>query len=150
MNKDIAIIGIAGRFPQAANPDELFDNLRQGKDCITSIPRQRIIDTALPTNRPFRKCGFLDDVDKFDHAFFGISMAEARTMCPEQRMLLEIVHTCMENAGYSPATFAGSNTAVFVATAFSGYYQHAEERSPTLITGNAPEFLAAKVGRYFI
>lgn len=149
MNKDIAIIGIAGRFPMAADAAELFENLRQGKDCITSVSRQRITDTALPLNRPFRNGGYLDDVDKFDHTFFGISMAEAKTMCPEQRMLLEMVYTAMENAGYSPASFSGTNTAVFVSTAFSGYYQHAVERSPTLITGNAPEFLAAKVGRYF-
>ena len=149
MNKDIAIIGISGRFPMAGDLDELFENLKTGKDCITEISRERIRETALPPDRAFRKCGWLADIDKFDYKFFGISLAEAKTMCPEQRILLEIVYSAIENAGYNPASFSGTNTGVFVSTSFSGYYQHATERSPTLITGNAPEFLAAKIGRYF-
>jgi acyl transferase domain-containing protein len=149
MNKDIAIIGISGRFPMARNLGELFENLRQGKDCVDDISPQRIIDTALPSNRSLRKCGYLDDIDKFDYKFFGISLAEAKNMCPEQRILMEIAYACMENAGYSPASFSGTDTAVFVSTAFPAYYQHATERTHTLLTGNATEFLAAKIGRFF-
>lgn len=149
MNKDIAIIGIAGRFPFSADIDEMFENLRQGRDCISDISEQRIKDTALQPNRSYRKCGYMADVDKFDHKLFGISLAEAKAMCPEQRLLLEMAYSAMENAGYSPASLSGSNTAVFVSTAFSGYPDFASEGSATLVTGNSPEFLAAKVGRYF-
>lgn len=148
MNKDIAIIGIAGRFPYSADIDEMFENLRQGRDCISDISEQRIKDTALPPERSYRKCGYMADVDKFDHKLFGISLAEAKAMCPEQRLLLEMSYAAMENAGYSPASLSGSNTAVFVSTAFSGYPDFASEGSATLVTGNSPEFLAAKVGRY--
>lgn len=149
MNKDIAIIGIAGIFPMANDLDELFENLKYGRDCVRDISPQRVRDTTLPESRSFRKCGYIDDIDKFDYRFFGISLAEAKLMCPEQRILLEITHASLENAGYSPGSLSGSNTAVFVSTAFSGYYQHASERSHTLLTGNSPEFLAAKIGRHF-
>jgi amino acid adenylation domain-containing protein len=149
MNKDIAIIGIAGRFPFSADVDEMYENLRQGRDCITDISEQRIKDTALLPDRSYRKCGYMADVDKFDHKLFGISLAEAKAMCPEQRLLLEMSYSAIENSGYSPASLSGSNTAVFVSTAFSGYPDFASEGSATLVTGNSPEFLAAKVGRYF-
>lgn len=149
MNKDIAIIGIAGRFALSADIDEMFENLRQGRDCISDITEQRIKDTALLPDRSYRKCGYMADVDKFDHKLFGISLAEAKAMCPEQRLLLEMAYTAIENSGYSPASLSGSNTAVFVSTAFSGYPDFASEGSATLVTGNSPEFLAAKVGRYF-
>jgi amino acid adenylation domain-containing protein len=149
MNKDIAIIGISGRFPKANNLDELFDNLKAGVDCIGALSKERIEQTTLPENQQYRNCGYLEDIDKFDYKFFGVSLAEAKTMSPEQRILLEVTHAAIENSGYSPAFFNGSNTAIYVSIANSEYYRHASEFVPTLVTGNSPEFLVAKIARQF-
>jgi len=149
INTDIAIIGISGRFPMAKNLDQLFINLRDGKDCVTDISEDRINVTKLPKDRKYKRCGFLDDVDKFDYSFFGVTYAEAKAMSPDQRILLETVYAMIENSGYPVDLFSGSNTAVFVATGQSDYFKHASEYVPTLYTGNSPEFLAAKIGRHF-
>lgn len=149
MDKDIAIIGVSGRFPMAEDLNELYINLKEGRDCVTDISDERIKQTTLPENRKYRRCGFLKDVDKFDYGFFGVTLAEAKTMSPDQRMLLEIIYATMENSGYKPDSFSGSNTGVFVSTAQSNYYKHASEYVSTLYTGNSPEFLAAKIGRHF-
>jgi amino acid adenylation domain-containing protein len=149
MNKDIAIIGISGRFPKANNLEELYDNLKAGADCIGALSKERIEQTTLPVDQQYRNCGYLEDIDKFDYKFFGISLAEAKTMSPEQRILLEVTHGAIENSGYSPAFFNGSNTAIYVSIANSEYYRHASEFVPTLVTGNSPEFLVAKIARQF-
>ncbi|MCP5045538.1 MAG: polyketide synthase, partial [bacterium] len=90
-----------------------------------------------------------EDVDKFDHEFFNISLAEAQTMEPNQRVLLEVATQIFENAGYSIDAFAGNTTCVYVSEAGNEYYKHADTILPTLITGNAREFLAARIARQF-
>ena len=149
MNRDIAIIGMSGRFPDAKNTDELLENLKAGKDSIKELSLNRIEQMTISKNGKYKRCGYLDEVDKFDYRFFGISYTEAKSMCPEQRMLLETTYHAIENSGYSPEYFYGSNTSVIAAASSSNYYEHAEEKLPTLYTGNAPEYLAGILGRYF-
>src|SRR5882762_10069351 len=149
MNRDIAIIGVSGRFPMADTLDDLFENLKNGVDCVDDISPERIKQTTLAPDRVYRKCGYLSDIDKFDHKFFSISQAEANAMCPEQRLLLETVYSTLENSGYGPVHFSGTNTAVFVSTIYPTYPEHASEFMTTLVIGNSPEFLAARIGRYF-
>jgi acyl transferase domain-containing protein len=149
MNRDIAIIGMSGRFPDAKNIDELLENLKTGKDSIKELSLNRIEQMTISKKKKYKRCGYLDEVDKFDYLFFGISHTEAKAMCPEQRMLLETTYNAIENSGYSPEHFYGSNTAVIAVASSSNYYEHAEEKLPTLYTGNAPEYLAGILGRYF-
>lgn len=84
---DIAIIGMAGRFPDAKSIDQLNDNLMSGKDSLRDISKDRIRDTTLPENAAFRVGGYLEDVDKFDHQYFNIPLAEAKTMDPASARL---------------------------------------------------------------
>jgi amino acid adenylation domain-containing protein len=149
MNKDIAIIGMAGRFPGARNLEELYINLREGKNSVKEISRQRIQETALPPDKPYMICGYLEEVDKFDYKLFNISLAEAQAMDPLQRLLLETVYETIGNAGYSVETFYGSNTSIYVGDAETDYYTHADEFVGTLVSGNAKMFHAAKIARYF-
>ncbi|MEU8268267.1 SDR family NAD(P)-dependent oxidoreductase [Sphaerisporangium sp. NPDC049002] len=124
----IAVIGMSGSFPQAPDLTAFWDNLREGRDCITEIPEDRWDWRALhddPENlagpRPVRWGGFLDAVDRFDPLFFGISPREATAMDPQQRLLLTHVWQALEDAGHAPSSLAGSNTAVLIGTAPSGY-----------------------------
>jgi 3-oxoacyl-(acyl-carrier-protein) synthase/acyl carrier protein len=151
MKKDIAIIGIAGRFPDANHLDQLVENLENGKDSVREISPQRVKATTLPPGKKYKVCGYLEDIDKFDHVLFNISMAEAETMSPVQRLLLEIAYHTIENSGYRIDDFSGSYTSVYVAKSDSNYHYHAagKEYSPTLVTGNSPEFFAAAISRQF-
>jgi amino acid adenylation domain-containing protein/non-ribosomal peptide synthase protein (TIGR01720 family) len=149
MTKDIAIIGMAGRFPDARNIDELYRNLREGRDSVRGIAPERIKETTLPPEKQYKVLGYLADIDKFDHRYFNISKAEALNMSPEQRLLLEEVHKAIENAGYGISCYSDSNTAVYVTECHSKYYEHADQYEPTLISGNSTEYLAARISRQY-
>ena len=107
--QDIAIIGVAGRYPLSPDLETFWENLAQGKNCITEIPASHwdynLYFDPEPANTPktYSKWGgFLADVDKFDPLFFNISPREAQLMNPNERLFLEIVWELMERAGYTP------------------------------------------------
>ncbi|MCG8308632.1 MAG: polyketide synthase, partial [Cytophagales bacterium] len=105
-NKDIAIIGIHGRFPGADNIREYWENLCSGRVCTKEIPRSRW-DLSSYSSEVLNEWsemgkwgGFLNGVDKFDPLLFGISPKEAKEMDPQERLMLESVWTSLEDAGY--------------------------------------------------
>ncbi len=149
MVNDIAIIGMAGKFPGAKNVDEFYQNLLAGKDSVDEISKDRLLKTTLPESKDYMICGYLDDIDVFDHQLFNISLGEAKTMDPHQRIMLEIVYETFEDAGYTVDDFNGSNTSVFLADANLEYYKHADEFVPTLASGNTKAFLASRVNQQF-
>ena len=106
---NIAIVGLSGRYPQADNLAQYWQNLSEGKDCITEIPKERwdwqayYSENRREQGKHFSKWGgFIRDVDKFDPLFFNISPREAETMDPQERLFLEHVWLALEDAGYSP------------------------------------------------
>ncbi len=124
----IAIIGQACRFPGADSVDELWRLLRDGVDAITEVPRDRWDVDALhdpdllrPGSISSRWGGFLRDVDRFDAAFFGVSQLEARSMDPQQRLVLEVGWTALEHAGLVPGRLAGTSGSVFLGVAYNDY-----------------------------
>jgi polyketide synthase PksN len=124
----IAIVGMTGKFPQAKDLDEFWENLMEGKDCIVEIPKQRwdwqkyYGDPAKEVNKTNIKWGgFIDGVDEFDPLFFGISPREAELMDPQQRLLMTYAWKVIEDAGYSPQDISGTQTGIFVGTGSSGY-----------------------------
>jgi amino acid adenylation domain-containing protein len=146
---DVAIIGMAGRFPHAEDLETLRRNLAGAVDSVGPISSTRITDTALPPDREYLLAGYLDDVDKFDHQLFAIPLGEAEAMGPNLRIALEVVYGALENSGYGVDFFAGSDAGVYAAQTSSAYYQHADELFSTLITGNSPDFFAARIARQF-
>jgi len=127
-DKAVAIIGISGRFPMASDLDQFWNNLLDGKDCISEIPKDRwdwqalYGDPATEANKTNIKWGgFIDGVGNFDARFFGISPREAELMDPQQRLLMQYVWKAIEDAGYSAGSLSDSNTAIFIGTASSGY-----------------------------
>ncbi|BBA97110.1 putative modular polyketide synthase [Actinacidiphila reveromycinica] len=115
---DIAVVGIACRLPGASTPEELWDLLREGRDAIgRASERNR---TTAPDG-PDWPGGFIDDVDAFDAAFFGVSPNEAAAMDPQQRVMLELCWEALEDAGIVPADLAGGRAGVFAASIASDY-----------------------------
>jgi acyl transferase domain-containing protein/SAM-dependent methyltransferase len=124
----IAIVGIGLRCPGAVDVDSFWRLLRNGVDAITTIPASRWdlerlydADPDAPGKMYTRHGGFIDDVDRFDAAFFGISQREAQSMDPQQRILLEVAWEALEHADCDPKALAGSDTGVFVAMSNSDY-----------------------------
>lgn len=148
-DNDIAIIGMAGVFPGATDTDALFRLLGEGKDAVGPLPEARRKATALPEGPDYRLCGYLDNIDQFDHRFFNISLAEARAMDPRQRLLLQTVQHTLENAAYTKEYLAGKQVSVFAADDVLDYYRFAEEFDPTLITGNTKAYLASRLNNVF-
>ena len=100
LEKDIAIIGIAGMFPGANNVDEFWQNLISEKEVIKEIPKERWDWQQYSASTKWG--GFLDDIAKFDAHFFNIAPREAELMDPQQRLLLQTVWKTIEDAGYTP------------------------------------------------
>ncbi|NKB24233.1 MAG: hypothetical protein GKR87_07640 [Kiritimatiellae bacterium] len=125
---DVAIIGMSGRFPMANTIDEFWKNLKDEKDCIIEIPKDRWDWEELygdpqkePNKTNVKWGGFIDGVGDFDPLFFGISPREAELMDPQQRLLMTYIWLALEDAGYSASSLSGTNTGIFVGTGSTGY-----------------------------
>ncbi|MGL5860227.1 MAG: SDR family NAD(P)-dependent oxidoreductase, partial [Phycicoccus sp.] len=93
---DIAVVGLSGRYPGAADLEQFWRNLRDGRDCVTEVPAERwdwrehySADRDEPGKHHSRWGGFVDDIDRFDPLFFSISPHEADLIDPQERLFLE-------------------------------------------------------------
>ncbi|MEA2491981.1 MAG: polyketide synthase PksN, partial [Acidobacteriota bacterium] len=122
---DIAIVGMAGRYPKAKNVRELWQNLERGVDCIEEIPADRYERRLQYGSAAKYRGGFIDDVDKFDSLFFNISPREAEMLDPQERLFLEVAWEAIEDAGYHPEILAGEgvprNIGVYVGAVWAMY-----------------------------
>ncbi|GAA2489946.1 SDR family NAD(P)-dependent oxidoreductase [Streptomyces longisporus] len=135
LDTEIAVIGLAGRYPQARNTREFWRNLAEGRDSVTEIPADRWDhgpyfdpDRNAPGKTYTKWGGFLDGVDRFDSLFFNISPREAAFMDPQERLFLECVHETLEDAGYTRQTLSHcddrglpGNVGVFVGVMYEEY-----------------------------
>lgn len=122
---EIAVIGMAGRFPGASNIYEFWKNLREGVESVSFFSDEELtangIKTELLQNPNYVKAnGVLQKAAYFDASFFGYVPKEAETMDPQTRVLHEIAWEALEDAGYDPFTYpgkigiaAGSSTNLF-------------------------------------
>ncbi|MGO1070379.1 SDR family NAD(P)-dependent oxidoreductase [Lysobacter sp. CA199] len=140
---DIAIIGLAGRYPQAETLEAFWENLRLGRDCVEEIPADRPdiaakfrfqAGDATRANSYSRWGGFLRDVDRFDPLFFNISPKEAENIDPNERLFLEIASQAIEDAGYTPDTLAAARgyrdnpVGVYAGLMWGDYQLHGVDR----------------------
>jgi len=123
-----AVVGYAVRFPGAPNADEFWDVLREGRDAISEVPKDRWDvdeffdpEPGVPGKVVTRRAGFVDDVTGFDAPFFGMSTREVRLMDPQHRLLLETAWHAVEHSGTAPTALANTNTGVFVGLATHDY-----------------------------
>lgn len=109
-NRDIAIIGMAGKFPGAGDLDEFWANLRAGTESVIFFADEELAAAGVPAsqyrNPSYVKAAFaLADPDLFDAEFFGYTSLEARIIDPQQRLFLEQAYTALEHAGYDPSRY---------------------------------------------
>ncbi|MFL6121946.1 SDR family NAD(P)-dependent oxidoreductase [Actinophytocola sp.] len=113
----VAVVGLACRLPGAADPAAFWRLLCTGTSAITEVPAHR----WRPADERARHGGFLDDVEEFDAAFFGVSPREAASMDPQQRLVLELGWEALEDAGIAPDRLAGRPVGVFVGATWDDY-----------------------------
>ncbi|WP_437277971.1 beta-ketoacyl synthase N-terminal-like domain-containing protein [Sorangium sp. So ce375] len=154
--RDIAIIGMSGRFARSQDLRELWSHLSAGADLVTPITRwdlaERYQGTPLAEKKSICNAGgFLDDIDKFDPLFFNISGLEATYMDPQQRVFLEESWKALEDAGYAGDSVQGLRFGVYVGTAGSDYKRLIDEKSKLpaqVFWGNSSSILAARISYY--
>ncbi len=156
---DIAIIGMAGRFPMANDLDQFWDNLLSGKDCIQPFQAERLkmaekfisylnIDKDKPE---ITEGGYLDNIDQFDPNFFKLTPKDAQLMDPNQRQFLMTAWHALEDAGYCGDNIKGMSVGVYVGfskTSFE-YERLISEVAPGTISdhavGNLPSIISSRI-----
>ncbi|HID06547.1 MAG TPA: polyketide synthase, partial [Armatimonadetes bacterium] len=119
---EIAIIGMSGRFPGAADTDSLWKNLCEARTTVTEVPTDcwnEFQDWYDPDIEKLGKSssrvgGFLNNVDQFDTAYFKIPPADAALMDPHQRLMLQEAVRAFENAGLDVERLVDLNCGVFI------------------------------------
>ncbi|KAH8701065.1 hypothetical protein BGW36DRAFT_339021 [Talaromyces proteolyticus] len=154
----IAIVGMACRLPgEATCPDKLWGLLAKKEAAWSKMPEDRMNMDAFyhpdgerggNTNAPgghFLK----QDVAVFDTSFFSIPPTEAKSIDPQQRLLMECVYEAMENGGFSMEAFAGSDTSCYVGSFSHDYYEMIDRDPETAplysVTGNGTSILSNRI-----
>jgi len=152
---DIAIIGMACRFPGAGNLEEFWKNLMGGVESIVRLSDQEMMEAGvlpevLSGPNYVKAAAVLDDPGRFDAGFFGFSPNEAAALDPQHRLMLELSQAALDDAGCDPDRFPGQ-IGVFAGAAMNTYFMNsgqdarfAEEYIPTLIL-NDKDFLATRI-----
>ncbi|HEU4326189.1 MAG TPA: SDR family NAD(P)-dependent oxidoreductase [Roseiflexaceae bacterium] len=156
---DIAVIGMAGRFPGAPNLDAFWRNICGGVESIASFSPQELLEAGVDpalVDRPdyVPAAAILDDVEHFDAAFFGYSPREAAILDPQHRLFLECAWQALEHAGYAAPTYDGA-ISVYAGAGMNSYllehlYPNRAELAATgdlfqVQLGNDKDHLATKV-----
>jgi amino acid adenylation domain-containing protein/non-ribosomal peptide synthase protein (TIGR01720 family) len=124
---NIAIIGLVTRVPGADTPDQLWQNLTDAKETISTITdadlRAEGFDpTTLDADGEYiRRRGLIDRPEWFDAGFFGMNPREAEVTDPQQRLFLEAAWQTLETAGYVPEKYDG-DIGIYGGMSNSTYY----------------------------
>ncbi|KAF9452485.1 ketoacyl-synt-domain-containing protein [Macrolepiota fuliginosa MF-IS2] len=153
----IAIVGMSVHMPGARDTEELWRVLEEGINTVSSVPEHRfkVSDYNYPRDAKTKRQmkvhtgNFIDGVDEFDHKFFETSPREARSMDPQQRILLQVAYEALENAGYVPnstRTWQTSSIGCYIGAATHDYLQNLRDEIDVYYsTGTLKAFLSGRI-----
>src|ERR1043166_2982162 len=155
---DLAIVGVAGRFPGANTIAEFWDNLKLGVETIRFYSEEEVVASGIfpelarvPDFVP--AAGGIDHEFDFDAEFFGFNPREAEITDPQQRVALECAWEALESAGYNPET-SGARVGVFAGVSLNTYFLFNIAANRALLdsighfqamTANDKDFLATRI-----
>lgn len=156
---EMAVIGVAGRYPGADGLAEFWDNLRSGHRALGPLPPDRAAAFAATATSPdpagaWPHGGYLHGDDGFDGRLFRVSPQEAGDLDPQLRLLLPVVWQCLEDAGHTAGSLTsdGERVGVFTATMWHDHRQAGEARwregGPARLAGAASD-LPARIAHCF-
>ncbi len=156
---DIAIVGMACRFPGARTKERFWQNLLDGHEASTFFKVEDLLQRGVP-ERVARDphyvpaCMVMPDLEAFDSEFFGLSPKEAGIMDPQHRHFLETCWEALEDAGHVPSRFEGA-IGLFAGCGMGAYFMFNILSNPELLhsvglfllrhTGNDKDFLTTRV-----
>jgi acyl transferase domain-containing protein/thioesterase domain-containing protein len=122
----VAVVGFAGRFPQAANIEQFWANLTAGRDCFSEFTVEDVVREGIPreiAQSPdyIRRCPVVENPAGFDARLFRYSPKEAELIDPQQRILLECAWEALGHAGYDPNRFPGL-IGIWAGTGLNNYF----------------------------
>ena len=125
ISMDVAIIGMAGKFPGAENIQKLWDNLCQKVDVRQDFSDEDLKpftkDMSKIDKDDFVRKGYrIKDVDKFDAKFFNLTPKQAKILDPQHRLFLETAWQGLESAGYA-STEESQHIGVYAGSNFNNY-----------------------------
>ncbi len=153
----VAIVGFSGRFPGAADLDQFWDNLREGREALENFSTDDLDAAGVPAalrSDPLyvRKGTCLEGSEEFDAGFFGLSPREAQVLDPQHRIFLECAWEAMEHAGYGGSGARGV-VGVYAGASMNTYLLNQIFRDPSvveaagayqLMLGNDKDFLCTR------
>jgi acyl transferase domain-containing protein len=160
---DIAIVGMATHVPGSANIQEFWNNLAGGVESIRRLNEAELKKAGEPNHRIKNPnyvpaAAVLDDFEKFDGEFFGLSPKESAIMDPQHRQFLECAWEAMENAGHPPESIDGP-VGVYAGCGMGSYFYFNICSNPDLVdetgmfllrhTGNDKDFLSTRLSHVF-
>ena len=146
---EIAVIGLAGRFPGAADVSTLWQNLCAGVDSIHDYTDSELAELGIGPKlradpRHVRAGGHLAGVADFDAGFFSFQAEEARRTDPQHRLFLEASWEALEDAGHDPTRFSGE-VGVFAATSVNRYFLFHLMDNPAVVGEVDPDDWEARI-----
>ncbi|KAE8373923.1 hypothetical protein BDV26DRAFT_296474 [Aspergillus bertholletiae] len=153
----IAVVGMACRFPQADSLEEFWQLLSSGETAIGRIPLSRFNPADLQREPKLSTFwgNFLRDADAFDHRFFGISGREAKSMDPQQRLVLQVAYEAMEAAGYcgpqSSTKRKETNVGCYLGVGSVDYEANvaSDDANAFSATGTLRAFISGRISHFF-
>ncbi|MGO1962908.1 MULTISPECIES: polyketide synthase Pks13 [unclassified Corynebacterium] len=158
-DRQIAVVGMAGRYPGADGVDGMWRMFEQGRSGVGELPEGRWseYDDDPEMSRRMAEAvltgGYIDDIASFDAEFFGLSPVEAANMDPQQRILLSLTWEALEDAGIPANTLRGTDVGVFMGTTNNDYGMlisaDPSEAHPYALTGNSSAIIANRISYAF-
>lgn len=152
----VAVVGMACRFPGAANIDDFWALLESGVSMVREPPSDRLnLNSHRLADHPDTKYwgNFVDDPDSFDHRFFKKSSREAVSWDPEKRMLLEVVYEALESAGhFGPGGAQRPNDyGCYIGAVANNYYDNVSCHPPNAYSmlGTSRAFFSGRISHQF-
>nr|APX43980.1 polyketide synthase [Pestalotiopsis microspora] len=156
----IAIVGMSVNLPKGKGTEQLWETLSQGLSAVSEIPDTRFKvseyyseDSGKPRSMPARHGAFLDDPFSFDNGFFNISPREAKSMDPQQRVLLHTAQEAFEDAGYvadSSPSFQRGSTGCYIGLATGDYTDNLRDDIDVFYSpGTLRAFHSGRISYYY-
>jgi 3-oxoacyl-(acyl-carrier-protein) synthase/thioesterase domain-containing protein/acyl carrier protein len=148
-NPGIAVVGMACRFADARTPEALWHNLIEQRSLIAPLAGSRW-GAADPDAAP-RWGALVDEVDRFDPVFFGLSEDEARLCDPQERLVMQALYHALQNAGLRADKLRGTRTGLFLGYEYAEYEHHLRRNlhrvpsAPALSSSSPIYYLANRI-----
>ncbi|RMZ75270.1 hypothetical protein DV737_g5363, partial [Chaetothyriales sp. CBS 132003] len=154
-SEEVAVVGMACRFPQADSIEEFWQLVSSGRTSIANLPIERFNPADI--NREPKLASywgnFLRRPDAFDHRFFGISGREAKSMDPQQRLALQVAYEALESSGYCslPLTKKETNVGCYLGVGSVDYEGNvaSENANAFSATGTLRAFISGRISHFF-